>query len=152
MINKSVLPLFWTLLGIFLLMAATMPLTELLDESFGFDLAPLLLPIFGLLLFVLGLALAVVVATADINGTRKRLLIIAGSAAAGIPVSAILHNLVYAALVLWFGEDFWQRTGMGDEPFFFMMAVLVCPLVYLGGTVGSFVLMVRGRHQKPQAV
>ena len=150
MINKSLPPLFWTLFGVFLLMAATMLLGQLFDRSPDFDLT-LVLPVFGLLLFVLGLALTIMATRADIGSTRRKLLVLTGSAAAGIPVSAILHNLVYGAFALWFGEDFWQRTGIGDEPFFFVMAVLVCPLAYLAGTVGSFVLMVKNRHQAPQA-
>jgi len=43
------------------------------------------------------------------------------------------------------GAGFWDRIGLGDEPFFFFMAIIVCPLAFLVGAIGSIMLVVRGR-------
>jgi hypothetical protein len=48
----------------------------------------------------------------------KRLLLIAGAWIAAV----VLHNAVYAVFY-----DYFSRTG-GDEPFFFILAVIVIPL------------------------
>jgi hypothetical protein len=89
---------------------------------------------------------------AELDRTFKKFLILTGSAAAGILVSMLLHNLVYGAFIQWFGEGFWERTGLEDEPFFFMMAVFVCPLAYLVGTVGSIATIIRRKKHETQRV
>lgn len=101
--------------------------------------------VFGLLGIVL------VVLAARLKGPRiqKTFFILTGASAAGIPIFAVLHNLVYALLIALFGEGFWERNGSGgDEPVFFILAVLVCPALFLIGTVGSIVLLVKARTSK----
>jgi len=66
-----------------------------------------------------------------VNSERK------GIAACVLP-AAILHNLVYGLFILLFGEGFW---GEGDEAFFFIIALIVCPILFLIGTIGSFILI-----------
>ena len=40
-------------------------------------------------------------------------------------------------------KSFWDRIGLGDEPFFFIMAILICPIAFLVGAVGSIVLAIK---------
>jgi len=61
---------------------------------------------------------------------KKLFFILAGAAAAGIPVCAVLHNVVY-------GLFFAGKSG--DEAVFFILAVLVCPILFAVGTLGSVV-------------
>lgn len=56
-----------------------------------------------------------------------------------------LHNFVYGLLIYWFGADFWDRIGLADEPFFFLLGIIVCPIGFLIGAVGSIVLFIRER-------
>ena len=42
-----------------------------------------------------------------------------------------------------FGEGFWERIGIEDEPVFFILAIVVCPLGFLVGTIGSIVHLVK---------
>ena len=101
--------------------------------------------IFGLL----GLALVVLTARLEEPRARKVLFILAGASAAGIPICAVLHNLVYGLFIFWFGKGFWDRHGPGgDEPVFFVLAVVVCPILFLVGTVGGIVHLVKGRVAK----
>jgi len=114
--------------------------------SFWFVIFP------SLVFFLLGLTLIILAVKAELDRTFKKFLILTGSAAAGILVSMLLHNLVYGAFIQWFGEGFWERTGLEDEPFFFMMAVFVCPLAYLVGTVGSIATIIRRKKHETQRV
>ena len=95
------------------------------------------------------LGLVLVVLTARLPGRRiqKTFFILAGVSAAGIPICAILHNLVYGLFIAWFGEGFWGGGG-GDEPVFFTLAVLICPALFLVAAAGSIALLIKGRIQK----
>ncbi len=52
-----------------------------------------------------------------------------------------MHNLFFALLIKLFGEDFGAR--MGDEPVFFILATIVCPIAFLVGIIGSIVLIAK---------
>ena len=77
--------------------------------------------------------------TLKINPPKKTkiFLLLAGGSAVGVPVFAVMHNLVYAVLTHYWGET------IGDEPFFFILATIICPLGLLIGLIGSFI---RYRH------
>jgi len=71
------------------------------------------------------------------------LLILTGASAAGSLVSVFLHNAIYALFIEWFGAGFWERIGMGAEPFFFILAAIVCPIAFLVSVIGSIVIFIR---------
>jgi len=48
--------------------------------------------------------------------TQKRLFILTGVSATGMPVCVIVHNFVYGLFIALFGEEFWGPGG--DEPLF----------------------------------
>jgi len=54
-----------------------------------------------------------------------------------------LHNLFYALFIKLFGTNFWDRIGVGDEPFFFILATIICPIAFLVGVIGSIVIFIR---------
>jgi hypothetical protein len=113
--------------------------------SLSFFVVTLLAIAFGLLGVVL------VVLTARLREARmeKTFFILTGASAAGIPICLILHNLVYRLVLTWFGEGFWERhTPWDDEPVFFLLAVFVCPTLFLIGTLGSIVLLIKARIAK----
>ena len=77
----------------------------------------------------------------------KKFLLLTGASFIGFFVFIFLHNLVYGLFIHFWGADFWNG---GDEPFFFIMAIIVCPLGFLVGAIGSIVLAVKrskGRHE-----
>jgi len=114
-----------------------------------FSVTAVLAIVFGLLGIVL------VVLAAKLKGPilQKAFFILTGASAAAMPIFAVLHNLVYRLLITLFGEGFWEgRTGGGDEPVFFVLAILVCPALFLVGTVGSIVLLVKARSAKQAQV
>jgi hypothetical protein len=109
-----------------------------------------LLGVLAIALAVLGLV--VVVLTVRLNEFRpkKAFFLLAGASAAAMPICALLHNVVYALFILWFGEGFWQRHGE-DEPVFFILAIVVCPALFVIGTIGSMACLAKefqGRSQR----
>ena len=94
-----------------------------------------------------GLTLVILSARLKEPKKQKVFFILTGASAMGIPVFAILHNVVYGLFMIWFGEGFWDTHG-GDEPVCFIMAIIVCPLVFLVGTVGSIVILAKAKRPK----
>jgi uncharacterized membrane protein YczE len=146
--EKSTWPIFWALLAVFVVVVAVMvsiafvPAVERLFFAGGWFFI-----ISGFLFFSLGVALLVQAVKGKIGGLTRKFLILTGAAATGIPISAILHNVIYGLFIYFFGEGFWERSGLGDEPFFFIIAVIVCPIGFLVGVVGSVVLYIKGRRR-----
>lgn len=101
--------------------------------------------VFAVVFTLLGAALIFLTVTLKIRGMLRFCLILTGASAVGFLVSIVLHNVVYGLMICFFGEDFWERIGMSDEPFFFCMAVFVCPILFLVGAVSSIVLFIRTR-------
>jgi len=102
----------------------------------------ILLPAAGLLT-ILGAVLVVLAARARLARGLKTALVVTGSSAIGIPLCAILHNVVYGLMILIFGDGFWERSNAGDEGFFFILALIVLPVVLLVSAAISAVLLVR---------
>jgi hypothetical protein len=98
----------------------------------------------GIGLGLLGLGLVILTIRLPEPWTQKTFLQLTGASAAAIPICVVLHNLVYALFIVWFGEGFWERNG-ADEAFFFLLALVVCPALFLVGAVGSIVLLARTR-------
>jgi len=97
----------------------------------------------GAVLFLLGGALIFFTVKEKVGGMLKKFLILTGASATGFFVSVFLHNAIYGLFILWFGADFWDRIGVGDEPFFFIVAIFVCPIGFLVGVIGSIVLGIK---------
>lgn len=142
--NKLVRSIFWALVGVFVVVVCLFAIPAARELLMG----ELFLITAGVVLFLLGGALIFLTVKQKARGLSKKFLLLTGASAVGIPVSAVLHNFVYALFILWFGADFWHG---GDEPFFFVMAIVVCPLGFLVGVVGSIVLAVRKDRQQSVA-
>ena len=139
--GRLIRSVFWILVGVFVIIACTMFIPTLNGLVIRFIILPA-----GVVLAGLGVTLIVLTVKKKVRGIRKKFLLLTGASAVGIPVFVILHNLVYALLILWFGEDFWG--GSGDEPVFFIMAIIVCPIGFLVGAVGSVVLAIKNKRAK----
>src|SRR6516162_4128465 len=100
--------------------------------------------------FVL-LGLVVLVLTVRLNEarTKRAFFLLAGASAAAMPICALLHNVVYALFIFWFGEGFWERHG-ADEPVFFILAIAVFPALFFVGTVGSIVFLTKTPEDRGQ--
>jgi hypothetical protein len=64
-------------------------------------------------------------------------------------ISVFLHNAIYGLFIHFFGADFWDRTGVKDEPVFFFIALLSV-VAFAVGVIGSLVMFIKGLLSKPQ--
>ncbi len=141
MSDKLRWPTFWTLVAVFFLIICL-----LVINAFGELLRGLwfLSPI--ALFCLLGIALIVFSVRGSARGRLKTFFILTGASAAGVLVSVLLHNLIYGLFEHFAGADFWNG---GDEPVFFIMAVVVCPLGFLVGVVGTIISGARRLKASP---
>jgi len=133
--------IFWLLVVVFILVIIEMlvpAVRELFAGSFAFFLL-------FLAFFILGIALILSTLKEKVGGKLKKFLLLTGGSAVGVLASIILHNLVYALFILVFGADFWERTGLGDEPVFFILGLVILPIGFLVGVIGSIVLLYKNR-------
>ena len=90
--------------------------------------------------FIIGVALIIFTVKRVEKGLFKKFLLTMGASVTGLPIFALLHNVVYGIFIHFFGKGFWNG---GDEPFFFIMAIIICPLGFLVGAIGSIILTIR---------
>lgn len=136
--NKLFIPtvsVFWVTFAVFLIISAGM----------YFNFIPFIGFISGLLsmiiLAVSGITLIVLAKMAEITRISKVFFILTGASATGMVSGVLFHNLIYAVLIKILGES--ARAEMGDEPVFFILATIVCPLVLLTGVMGIIVLLAK---------
>ena len=142
--EKLVWSVFWALVGVFIVIAGVFSIPALRDLIKGF---PFIITSVAILL-LLGVALIVLTIREKVGGVLKKFfLILTGASSAGFFVSVLLHNAIYGLFIHFFGADFWNG---GDEPVFFIMAIFVCPLGFLAGTIGSIVLAIRESRQQSE--
>jgi hypothetical protein len=125
--RKSLWVIFWAMVGVFVILVCAMFILPLVRLSLGLNVF-VAWPIF----FVLGVILIVLTIKEKTGGMLKKFLLLTGASAVGLPVFAVLHNLVSALF----------NT---EEPVFFILATTVCPLGFLVGMVGTIVLA-RKKH------
>jgi hypothetical protein len=132
----STLVIFWLIFAFFILNVSSMWFISLFGPFIQFISIPLMV-----ILALLGIALIVLVSRLKFKKIAKVFFILTGSSAIGIIVFGVLHNLLFALLIKLFGEAFGAR--MGDEPVFFILATIICPIALLVGVIGSIVLMAK---------
>ena len=128
--KKFLIPIiFWILVGIFVLVISTFFIPAIREVLQG----PPFLALF-VVFFLLGIVLIFLTIKEKIERILKKFLILTGASAIGFFVFVLLHNAVYGL----FGVE---------EPFFFILAVIVCPIGFLVGVVGSIVLFLKKRNK-----
>ena len=129
--GKLIWSIFWVLVGVFVISVSMMfipPLGRLPVRFSGFAAWPVLA--------ALGVTLIVLTVKTKVGGMLKKFLLLTGASVVGLPVFAILHNVV---------------SGLfnTEEPIFFIIATIVCPIGFLVGAVGSVVLAVKNKPSVP---
>ena len=137
--GKLIRAVFWGLVAAFIVVIGLFSIPTARELLMG----SIFLVTSGAVLSSLGGALIYATLKEQMAGMLKKFLILTGASAVGIPISVVLHNTIYGLLIYWFGADFWERIGLEDEPFFFILAIIVCPIGFLAGTVGSIVQFVK---------
>ena len=143
-------PIFWALIAVFIVLATTIfTPPAAFAPTFRRSLFLWFFFTSGAAFFLLGAALIFLTVKEKVGGMSKKFLILTGASAVGLPVFVLLHNAIYGLFIHFFGAGFWDRVGPGgDEPFFFILAIFVCPLGFLVGAVGSIVLAIKNKRAK----
>ncbi|MBL7170347.1 MAG: hypothetical protein ISS48_04995 [Candidatus Aenigmarchaeota archaeon] len=142
--SKVISAIFWALVGIFVVIATYFAIPSPVSVKRG--LFPFI-AVLGIVFFLLGVALIVLTLKSKLKGKLKKFLLLTGISSAGFLVSVILHNFVYGLFIVLFDADFWSRIGVSDEPVFLIIAMFVCPIVFLIGVVGSIILFNKKRRK-----
>ena len=77
----------------------------------------------------------------------KIFLLITGISLAAFIISVFLHNVIYGLFIHFLGADFWERIGIGDEPVFFIIALLSV-VAFAVGLIGSLIIFIKGLFSK----
>jgi hypothetical protein len=132
-IYTSTLVVFWLTFALFILVMAGMYLYFIPYIGIITGVA------FMAILSILGIVLIILAAKGKFIKIARVFFILTGASALGMGLSMVLHNLVFALLIKLFGESI--LGSMGDEPVFFILATIICPLAILVGSIGSIVLI-----------
>lgn len=139
MTQKLRWPLFWALVGVFLVIVCLFLIPafrDLLSGSLLF-LAPLAI------FFLLGVALIVFTLREKVGGRLKKFFLLSGASSAGFFLFVLLHNAFYA---LYEVSSHIPVLGSLTEflhAAFFFMAIPICPLGFLVGVVGTIIIGAR---------
>ena len=130
--GKLIWSIFWASVGVFIIIICTMfvlvPLAG--NLPLGFIAFPAWVVFLGL-----GVTLIVLTVKTKVGGTLKKSSLLTGTSATGLPVFALLHNVVSALFNI-------------EEPVFFIIATIVCPIGFLVGAVGTIVLAIKNKPPK----
>jgi len=132
--SKLIWPIFWALVGVFVVIVCVFAIPAARELLMGLHF----IAISGAVFCLLGIALIVLTVKEKVRGLVKKFLLLTGASAVGIPASIFLHNAIYGLVFV----NILNRPDI-DEPFFFIMAIIVCPIGFLVGVVGSIVLAKR---------
>jgi len=133
--SKYIKIIFYSSISIFvfLILIIFTPLNEYLVFLF---------PYLFVVSFLLGIALLVLSKRGVKEEKLRRLLIINGISLAGIPLLSVLHNLFYALEQL-VENVFLTNVISYLGILFFILSVIVCPIVFLGTIVWIFTLYLK---------
>ena len=129
--------IFWAMVVIFAALVAS-PIMVATRLRF-WEYKRLLLAVIAVVFFALAAALLVLTVKLKEPLIRKIFFILTGASAAAIPICVVLHNVVYG--LFFHGKD-------GDEAVFFILALFVCPALFVIGSLGSIVLLISARLKK----
>lgn len=130
--DKYIWPVFWTAAVVFVLAIFGMIFKSPLQT---------IMPAMWVILMLAGLVLLVLSIRSVQEKKLKISLAICGAALAAITLFILLHNLTYSLVVQKSQFGIMTFEGNRDEPFFFILAVIVCPIVYLASAVASIILL-----------
>ena len=139
--NNKIIIVFCLLMIVFILIAC-IALSRCFRENIS---SPALFIGSGISFFLLGSILFILSKRSNEKGMLRNFLMLTGLSSIGFFVSVILHNLIYGLFIHFFGSGFWDSIGLGDEPIFFLIAVIVCPIGFIVGSFGSIILFIKNK-------
>lgn len=137
--NPNLINFFFALLVIiFFLLVGTIFKPDLSHQWTSF-----FLPVGGISFFIISLILFALVIKSKLKGKLRFFLLLTSMSALIAFVSVILHNLIYALITAILSEAYLEEIGFVDEPVFFIIALIIAPLCFIIGAIGSVVMMIK---------
>ena len=96
---------------------------------------------------VFGVALMLLTIKVKLKKWIRVFLILTGAGPAGFAVFSILHNMFYAFGILTQSIPWLSFTMEILHVAFFLISLIVCPIVFVIGLVGTIVLFIRNKCQ-----
>ncbi len=141
--KKTTAIFFGLLVGVFVLWLSSLFISAVREIFKGTSFILLLVSI-----FIFGFLLLIFTLKLQPRGLLKKFLVLISASSLGMVGGGILHNLLYALCIYFFGANFWEKIGLGDEPVFFFIAVIISPLAFLVGLIGTLVILIKNRLKK----
>jgi hypothetical protein len=128
--GKLIWSVFWALLGVIVGIIAVIVSTRFIPPLFVERFVVPAVLTLGVVFLGLGVTLVILAVKAKVGGMLKKFLLLTGASIVGFLISGILHNVI---------------SGLTnfEEPVFFIIAIIVCPIGFLVGAIGSIVLTVK---------
>jgi len=142
-VKKTTAIFFGLLVGVFVLWLSSLFISAVREIFKGTSFILLLVSI-----FIFGFLLLIFTLKLQPRGLLKKFLVLISASSLGMVGGGILHNLLYALCIYFFGANFWEKIGLGDEPVFFFIAVIISPLAFLVGLIGTLVILIKNRLKK----
>ena len=136
--KKSLKLTFWALVVVFLLIISEFFIPAIRELFRGSFLFLLPLAVFSLL----GIVLLFLTLKQKVEGVLKWFLILTGASAGGFFIFVFLHNAFYALNMITSHIIMLNYLTEILHVAFFIIAVLICPLGFLIGLLGSIVLFI----------
>lgn len=137
--KNNLLFLFWSLVGIALVVAGEFFIPVVRDIFKGSLLFLLPIAIFCLL----GAALIFVTLKGKVKGVLKKFLMLTGISSAGFFVSIFLHNIFYALAVVTSKIVVLSYLAGIFSILFFFVSIFACPLGFLVGATGVIIILLK---------
>ncbi len=122
--GKLIWSIFWTQVGVFVMVVSAMFIPSVLRLGVGLGAS--------VVFAGLGVTLIILTVKRKVGGMLKKFLLLTGGSAAGFIIFVLLHNIVSGLFNI-------------DEPVFFIIATIVCPIAFLIGAVGTIVLTTKNK-------
>ena len=122
--GKLIWSIFWTQVGVFVMVVSAMFIPSVLRLGVGLGTS--------VVFAGLGVTLIILTVKRKVGGMLKKFLLLTGGSAAGFIIFILLHNIVSGLFNI-------------EEPVFFIIATIVCPIAFLIGAVGTIVLTTKNK-------
>ena len=142
--RKLTWPIFWALIGVFIVVVCLFFVPAFRDLLRGSELFLVPIAIF----FLLGAALIFLTLKEKVGGILQKFLLLTGASAVGFFVSILLHNAFYGLGTLTSHITVLSYSMEVLHTAFFIIAIPICPIGFLVGTVGSIAITTKNRQAK----
>ena len=141
--KKSLIITFWALITVFILILGEffVPIISEFFEGSLFFLLPFV--VFSLL----GVLLVFLILKQDIQEKLRKYLLLTGIPAISFFIFIFLHNIFYALAEISGDIIILKYLMKFLEGIFFIIAILICPLIFLIGVIGSIISFIKIRKK-----